>query len=68
MDILLYACLKGTRTSKCNKVKAKYVILITHVPYHFEQCQALDSLNGTFPPSLLAYNQKVIIIAEIPPK
>lgn len=37
INILLYACLKGVRTSKQNKVEAKYIILITHVPHHFKQ-------------------------------
>lgn len=37
INILLDACLKGVRTSKWNKVEAKYIILITHVLHNFKQ-------------------------------
>lgn len=67
-DTLLYACLKSLRTSKCNKVKSKYVILIMNVPLRFKQYQAPDTLKGIFPPSLLACNQQVIVSPEIPPE
>lgn len=46
----LYACLKGMKMSKCNKAKAKYIILITHVPQLFKQYQGLAILNGIFSP------------------
>lgn len=45
----MYACPKGMRISKCNKVKAKDIILIIHVPHHFKQHKSLHTLNSIFP-------------------
>lgn len=55
IDTLLYTCLKDIRRSTCNKVKAKYMILITHVPHLFRQYQALDNLTA-FPTPRYAYD------------
>lgn len=56
------------RISKCNTVKAKYIILIIHVPHYFQQCKSLYTLNSISPPQPISLQLATIMISEIPPE